>query len=426
MSTRRPSSVVALVLAAASGLLLARCSDNPFAAPSTERYRTSGGIPVGQQEGSADARRVADSVGGNYGNGSSSDATTSTEPTTTTDESSNSGSVIVTGSSEGKGAAPTPTPEATATPTEPPATVPPDEAGKDGKGGKGGDATPTPIPTLAPTPTPTPVATATPTPAPPVVQASCPYFDAGHPSFTLAANQFGAQLPPIAVPSTKIAGEMQADGQTWIGAFTLYLYPNNIGFRLNWDGQAGRVPYDYTLVVVDSGSGVCTAYARYVKREPRTLNGCFAQGTKLRLADGTDHVISDIHVGDRLMNPVNGRAMRVAEMISGEERAPLYEIAYAGHRMLVTSLHPVPVRGGLKQARTVTTDDYVYDANGVIHRVLAARALPETAGRTVVNVRLDTDSSLAADHMVVAGGVLSGDLFLQRRLSGLGTVASGK
>ncbi len=252
----------------------------------------------------------------------------------------------------------------------------------------------------------------------------CPYLDPAAPAFVIAANQFGQNLPPIAVPSANIQGELQADGETYISAFTLYqLGKDSAQFSLTWDGKAGRIPNDYTLVVVGASNDKCTAFLKLVKQEPRTLNGCFDLATKIRMADGKDRVIAAISKGDMVLNPITKQAVKVAEVVKGEEKNPMWDIGFGGSHMVITEKHPVPTKAGLKMAKDVTAADYIYDHNGIIHRVTTAKALPVKRGQIVVNVRLDSGSA-NADHMIVAGGVLSGDLYLQRKLAGANTAAT--
>lgn len=248
---------------------------------------------------------------------------------------------------------------------------------------------------------------------------ACPYFDPAKPTFVIKKDQFAPGLPPIDIPSSHVGGTLEADNETFIAAFTLFQV-NATAWTLVWDGKKGRIPHDYTMVVVGASNSECTAYLKLVKQEPRTLNGCFAANTKIRMANGKDQIIAAITVGDMVLNPVTKLAAKVAEVRKGPEKRPMWSIGFAGHEMVVTELHPVPVLGGLKQAHDVTTNDYIFDANGIIQRVTAAKALPVKANETVFNIRLEGSDKLASEHMIQANGVISGDLYLQRKLAGEG------
>jgi hypothetical protein len=250
---------------------------------------------------------------------------------------------------------------------------------------------------------------------------ACVYLDESKPEFTIAKDQFGPALPPIAVPSRLIAGDLQADGSTYIGFFKLY--QRQAEWMLEWDGRAGRIPHEYTLVVVGGRDENCTAYLRHVEQEPRTLNGCFDQNTRLRMADGKDMVIAAISAGDLVWNPATKKPAKVVEVVKGLEHKAMYEIGFAGKKVLVTDTHPMPVASGLKRADQVTTADYLYDENGVIHRVTLVEKAKDTGKELVVNVRLEGSGS-NADHFVLADGVVAGDLHLQRKLAGAKVAAT--
>lgn len=246
---------------------------------------------------------------------------------------------------------------------------------------------------------------------------ACVYFDPDMPEFFLKKDQFGANLPPVDVASHLIKGEVQADDATYIGEFTVFQEKRNSpNFMAKWDGKTGRIPHDYTMVVVNSADDSCTAYVRFVKQEPRTNNGCFAQHTKIKMFDGTDRVIALINVGDVILNPVTKMGQKVAEVRKGKEAKAMYKLAFGGTTVTVTETHPMPVKGGIKMAKDVTDSDYMFDANGVIHRVSMAKKLPVNPDQIVLNIRLESESADPMQHMVLAEGIVSGDLFLQRKM----------
>lgn len=254
---------------------------------------------------------------------------------------------------------------------------------------------------------------------PPVVipKKACVYFDPDMPEFVLKKDQFGANLPPVDVPSYLIKGDVQADNMTYIGEFTVFQETrNSANFMVKWDGKSGRIPHDYTMVVVNGSDDSCTAYVRFVKQEPRTNNGCFAQNTKLKMFDGTDRVIALINVGDVILNPVTKLGQKVAEVRKGKEAKAMFELAFGGTTVTVTETHPMAVKGGIKMAKDVTTSDYLFDANGIIHKVSVAKKLPVNPDQIVLNIRLESKSSDPMQHMVLADGIVSGDLFLQRKM----------
>jgi hypothetical protein len=259
----------------------------------------------------------------------------------------------------------------------------------------------------------------TPVDVPPVElpKKSCAYFDPTMPEYILKKDQFGPNLPPIDVPSDLIKGELQADDATFIGEFTVYQERNgSTNWMTKWDGKTGRIPHDYTMVVVNSTNDSCTAYVRFVKQEPRTNNGCFAQHTRIRMFDGTDQVIAMLNVGDMVLNPVTKQAQKILEVRKGKENKAMYEISFAGSKVMVTDTHPMAVKGGIKMAKEITDADYMFDEKGVIHKVLAAKKLAVNPNQVVVNIRLESKSGDPMQHMVLADGIVSGDLYLQRKM----------
>lgn len=256
---------------------------------------------------------------------------------------------------------------------------------------------------------------------------ACVYNDPEHPEFTIPADQFGPGLPPIAIPSSKLGGMIQADGETYIGSFSIF----NKGGRparwaLEWDGRAGRVPHHYTLVVTKTVNAQCTAYLSHVAHDPRTRNGCFDQNTKIRMADGQDKVLALINVGDRVWNPILKESFAVKRVVKGPESdKPMYDIGFAGKVVRMTQNHPVPTAAGLKTAKDITLQDKILDASGSYHQVAVAKKLPLNKDQVVINLSLDTNRTDADAHMVLSEGIITGDLFLQERLEAMSQMSQG-
>ena len=83
---------------------------------------------------------------------------------------------------------------------------------------------------------------------------------------------------------------------------------------------------------------------------------------------------------------------------------------------MVTDSHPLAVKGGIKMAKDVTEADYMFDDKGVIHKVTTAKKLAVNPNQVVVNIRLESKSGDPMQHMVLADGIVSGDLYLQRKM----------
>ena len=55
------------------------------------------------------------------------------------------------------------------------------------------------------------------------------------------------------------------------------------------------------------------------------------------------------------------------------------------------------------------------DADGKWQALTTVRTLPVVEGQKVINFYLDTASEAEEDHLVLANGFVTGDLFLQQR-----------
>jgi hypothetical protein len=196
------------------------------------------------------------------------------------------------------------------------------------------------------------------------------------------------------------------------------------------------------------GHGIC-ACGRCSNNplDPKCL-GCFAPETKIKMADGSEKPIARIQAGDLVWNPVTREGVRVKYPTVGPEKIAMWELGYADKAVIVTQDHPVvinnaalesewnnlsglmgrtslgqpPVRGELPRnykvirASDLKVGDMVYSQDGKFHKLTVLRTLPIKADQQVMNLMLDTTSSRSEDHMLVADGIITGDLYLQEQL----------
>jgi len=170
----------------------------------------------------------------------------------------------------------------------------------------------------------------------------------------------------------------------------------------------------------------------------KRLTGCFAPGTRILMHDGSEKLIDEIAVGDLVWNPVAKRAVRVQYVIEGAEENELLEIKLGDSSLTVSDKHPFPTLGGyqqaslgsapgaeieMKQARDLRPGDVLRLADGSARPITSIRRRPMEEGQYVINILLDTPSMEAADHMVAANGVATGDLVMQSRLEGAAPAA---
>lgn len=147
--------------------------------------------------------------------------------------------------------------------------------------------------------------------------------------------------------------------------------------------------------------------------------GCFAAETLLTLADGRQKRADRIEMGDLLWNPILREASRVKKVIVGPEQKPLVELAYGEARLLVTSLHPLPTKEGIRAAAKITGADELLGEDGRYHHPRVQRrasAIPPI----VYNFELDTAEEAEDFHWLLADGFVVGDYFLQTQLEARG------
>jgi hypothetical protein len=180
------------------------------------------------------------------------------------------------------------------------------------------------------------------------------------------------------------------------------------------------VKYSYSVVLSNAESEECELSASLTE-EPfldRTGGGCFALSTRIRMADGKDKMIALLNVGDQVLNPVTGKATTITAITAGPEAdKAMIEVGYGGLSVRVTEGHPMVTASGLKQARDLTKADSVRGEDGAFHPVTTLRRLGVDPTQKVRNLVLSPDSFDPREHMLLADGIVTGDLYLQQRLA---------
>jgi hypothetical protein len=146
------------------------------------------------------------------------------------------------------------------------------------------------------------------------------------------------------------------------------------------------------------------------------VGGCFATGTKIKMANGGTKNAENIEVGDMVFNPATGKPQKVASTRHGYEGGRLIEVGYQGKSVHVTQNHPFMTKSGLKQARHLTKLDQVRASNGEYHQVTTLKQLAEEPYIWVHNLALEADGGEFEQHAVEANGIMTGDHFLQKML----------
>lgn len=163
--------------------------------------------------------------------------------------------------------------------------------------------------------------------------------------------------------------------------------------------------------LIDLANGNSTSC--FICGHVRKKKGCFPPEAELQLLSGASITAAEVSVGDVLLNPLTGKGLTVLQVIEGPEELPLIGIAYNGGYVRVSQDHPILTDSGVKAARDVTTSDKLFDAAGTPREVSSVTELPVEEGQRVINFMLSTESNADSDHMILADGVVAGDLILQ-------------
>jgi len=162
-----------------------------------------------------------------------------------------------------------------------------------------------------------------------------------------------------------------------------------------------------TLPLVHSDKNLCP------KPAVRT-DGCFAKGTKIATAKDVELPIEKLHAGDRVML-ADGRTSRIQRLVAGPEAKPMVAFETAdGRKIMVTNEHPMATKAGLKLAKDVMISDELKTAEGKF--VLIQNISQKKYTEHVYNFELE-GSGKDADHLVIADGLVSGELFLQNKMT---------
>ena len=134
------------------------------------------------------------------------------------------------------------------------------------------------------------------------------------------------------------------------------------------------------------------------------------------MASGVEKQIEEIVAGEELWNPVLRAAVRVYKVIEGTEGEPLVEFGYGGVLLRTTQSHAVKTTSGLKQAKELLVGDEVFDGDGATHRLSTVRALEAAPRQRVINLSLEAPFGITDGRMLLANGIVTGDVVIQNRL----------
>ena len=148
----------------------------------------------------------------------------------------------------------------------------------------------------------------------------------------------------------------------------------------------------------------------------RITLGCFAEDTAITVGGGATRSVAELKVGDQVLNPVSGRLVAIERITIGPEALPMIVIHSDGRQLKVTTEHPMLTNRGVIMAELVEPGDRIVYADGSLHKVTSVESIAGSAGAIVRNFIVNSASDNQEDHMVVADGIVTGDLYLQTRL----------
>jgi hypothetical protein len=151
------------------------------------------------------------------------------------------------------------------------------------------------------------------------------------------------------------------------------------------------------------------AWIRYI--------GCFDPETDITMADKSLKKVRELSVGDEVWNPVTKRASRVKDILESAEQEGMVLIEAGALHVKVTQGHPVYIASkGNVIAKSVAVGDRMIDAAGGEVTITKVETLAPDSSQKVINFTLEGGESFN-DHMLIANGIRSGDLFVQRQLN---------
>lgn len=143
--------------------------------------------------------------------------------------------------------------------------------------------------------------------------------------------------------------------------------------------------------------------------------GCLAEGTYIRLADGTERQIEFFDGAERVVSNPQGKILSVRDTLVGVERKPLIRIKTdQGHSLLLTDAHPVVTTKGIRIARRLRIGDIVFTPKGqakivfIAEEMFAAQVWNLIVGRPEDNIIPNPENTT-----FFANGILVGDAQMQ-------------
>ncbi len=186
-------------------------------------------------------------------------------------------------------------------------------------------------------------------------------------------------------------------------------FSSMIGDR-SW-ALAEKTNFTITTTVVANGETYESTQSMYVS--------CLDEATPIRLASGERIPVKDVVAGDLVLDPIDGKALRVSAVTWGTEAdETIYHLGFERSAGLFTSGHPIATKRGLIAAADVAPNDELLGEDGAYHKLTIQERRSGDPARAVYNLHFEQTAALSLrDHTLSAGGIVAGDFEAQNRLA---------
>ena len=158
------------------------------------------------------------------------------------------------------------------------------------------------------------------------------------------------------------------------------------------------------------------------------------------MADGNTKLVEDVVAGDFIWNPVKKAPRKVLQIVEGPEKRPLITVRTAQNTLSMSQEHPVRVvdqtsqpllrvalnsprsdksdsSWKIQQAKDLRVGSIIQLASGDPAEITSVEQTPAEEGLYVINFVLEGNPDDVTERMLVADGIVTGDLVLQQRLA---------
>lgn len=156
-----------------------------------------------------------------------------------------------------------------------------------------------------------------------------------------------------------------------------------------------------------------------ISRKEKNLNsgtvtqmcGCMAEDTEILMADGSQRSISNVRIGDRIMQPETHRPILVQNTWKGWEKQLILIQTVKGNAVMLTKEHPVYQGNGFIRADELKEGDTVYGEEG--QKITVVSIAEVSYDGYVYNMDLQEDGG---SSILLANGIVVGDMQVQNRM----------